>query len=129
MTTSRDPLGKRALFWAPAERVEDEPPRKGRSAEQARPQDRGRHALYSAADPGSETLQEHPRGVFGALIGPIVLDCSSCGTRSEVEAFEFLRLHLPVWLWRPGRGYTRLMGCPACRRRTWVSVTLPAWSR
>ncbi len=38
---------------------------------------------------------------------------------------DYLVLHLPLWLWRPGRGYTRLMRCPACSRRTWLSAS---WS-
>lgn len=129
MPGSRDPLGKRALFWAPAERDDDGPPRKGRAQARANSHDRGRHALYSALDPDPAVIQPRPRGVFGALVGPILLDCSACGSRTEVEALEFVRLHLPLWFWRPGKGYTSLMGCPSCRRRTWISVSLPAWSR
>jgi hypothetical protein len=120
---SSDPLGKRALFWAPAERDEDGPPRRGRSMP------RGRHALYSSAEPVEASVESRPRGIFGALVGPILLDCSSCGSRTDVEAFEFLLLHMPLWFWRPGKGYTSLMLCPSCRKRTWISVSLPAWSR
>jgi hypothetical protein len=154
-----DPLGKRALFWAPAERHEHEP-RTG--DDDAVP---GKHALFS--DAGSATVAtggrarvrpsvaeagpvdhkssrrragadgggrdarlvadpdhlERPSG--SGMFGSLTLQCSSCRVRSQVDLVEFIVLHLPLWLWRPGRGYTRFMTCPACRRRTWVS----AWWR
>jgi hypothetical protein len=73
----------------------------------------------SAADEGTRPAQ--------GMLGPVVLRCSSCGARSEVDVVEYLVLHLPVWLWRPGRGFTRFMTCPACRRRTWVSAAWSPW--
>ncbi len=139
MSDSRDPLGKRALFWAPAERVEDDPRRP------PAPSVRGKHALFSAADsvdnasarqpefartarstPDSFRDQASPRPVRGParILGPVTVDCSACGSRTDVDLFEYLLLHLPWWLWRPGRGFTRLMTCPACRRRTWISASL-----
>ena len=155
MAESPDPLGKRALFWAPAERVEDGPRRSATS------QIRGKHALDSSADSvpvateavaargprsgaaGDVTTHEGrrprpgggPAGSVlsairtGGFIGPVTLDCSACGSRTDVDVFEFLMLHLPVWFWRPGRGYARLMTCPACRRRAWISASISAWSR
>jgi hypothetical protein len=33
-----------------------------------------------------------------------------------------------VAVWVPGRSFDRWMTCPACRRRTWISVTLSRWS-
>ncbi|HTZ07448.1 MAG TPA: hypothetical protein VMB72_00155 [Acidimicrobiales bacterium] len=164
MTTSPDPLGKRALFWAPAERDEDGP---RVAAERDVP---GKHALFSdearagvgsvgaASRPAPAVRRGGPRrvarpaagpGAAGArapvpgpplpggrapglgrpLVGPIAVDCSTCGARSEIKVAEFVVLHLPVWLWRPGRGYTRFMTCPACRRRTWVSASWAAWTR
>jgi len=154
MPESADPLGKRALFWAPAQRDEDDPLRPGQA------KDRGKHSLFSAADslavvpdpPGETPRNANRTGQLrvsgsrrpsevssrpawfaphraGRFIGPVSLDCSSCRARSEVDVFEYLLLHLPVWLWRPGKGYTRLMTCPACRRRTWISASLSAWSR
>ena len=42
MTESRDPLGKRALFWAPAERVDDDEPVGGAKA-------KGKRGLFSPA--------------------------------------------------------------------------------
>lgn len=170
MPDSPDPLGKRALFWAPAERVEDGPRRP--SAAHVR----GKHALYSAADAavGAERISQTASGsraerdgpVGGAvppatasasgvrrtredvvdwrdalgvaaaparralrLVGAVTLECSSCRAVTDVDVFEYLMLHLPVWLWRPGKGYTRLMTCPVCRRRTWISASLRAWGR
>jgi hypothetical protein len=138
MTDAPDPLGKRALFWAPAERDEGGP---------RRPSERdvpGKHALFSegarttaarphaarAATNGFEDSAPTPRPPRSAgIMGPITVDCSSCGKRSGIDLLEFLVLHLPVWLWRPGRGFTRFMTCPACRRRTWVSASWAPWAR
>jgi hypothetical protein len=55
--------------------------------------------------------------------GPISLSCSKCGIHTDVDIVKYLVLHLPWWLWRPGRGYTSLMKCPACHRRAWVSAS------
>ncbi len=63
------------------------------------------------------------------MFGSLVLQCSSCRVRSHVDLLEFLVLHLPLWMWRPGRGYTQFMTCPACRRRTWLSASWTSWSR
>jgi hypothetical protein len=144
-----DPLGKRALFWAPAERDEAGPRRVG---EREIP---GKHALFSdearanpslsgvggrlatralkkkqgpatAADRVPERLAgRRPGSTRSRFLAPVTVACSSCGATSRVDVLEFAVLHLPVWLWRPGRGYTRFMTCPACRRRTWVSAS---WS-
>lgn len=163
MADSPDPLGKRALFWAPAERQEAGP---------RRPEKRvppGRHALFSAAGtvPAAESpkkngrprpqLSAPPRPVRGARSsraaarpprartpvtkvtarrppehtagGPISLSCSKCGTHTDVDILKYLVLHLPWWLWRPGRGYTSLMKCPACGQRAWVSASWAPWQR
>ena len=141
MTDAPDPLGKRALFWAPAERDETGP---RRAAERDVP---GKYALFSdearaavtntrpvapfeaAAPHAPGTLRSPaPRATRG-ILSSITVDCATCGARSDVHVSEFLMLHLPIWLWRPGRGYTRFMTCPACRRRTWVSASWTPWSR
>ena len=101
MPTSNDPLGKRALFWAPGERADPAPP-------DPKAQVPGKRALFSTPAP---------------LSGAITLDCSSCHARSHVSYVEFVRLHFPVWLWLPGRRFSRLLSCPVCERRTWVRVT------
>ncbi len=193
MPEGPDPLGKRALFWAPAQRSDPEQRRGDASP------DLGRRALFSSpAEPersagaaertgsrgssrqrsrasaasrrlapvtgrqapaarrraapakGSRDKAGEPAGAGSAkpqgsrmprgsgdpagtplgtagfsIGGPIVLECSACHGRSEVDMLDYLVLHLPLWLWRPGRGYTRLMRCPACSRRTWLSAS---WS-
>ena len=139
MTDSPDPLGKRALFWAPAERDEGGP---RHAAERDAP---GKHALFSAearasagtAPPPLTSTRPSARqpardlrpGAGRGFLNTVTVECSTCGARSEIHVTEFLMLHLPVWLWRPGRGYTRFMTCPACRRRTWVSASWAPWAR
>ncbi len=121
-----DPLGKRALFWAPAERVEDQMRPGDEEAE-----DVGKYALFSRFSdsvdddgPGDVPADLGGRG----LVPPVRLHCSSCGSRSRVDVVGFLGLHVPFFLWRPGRGFTRFMTCPACRRRTWLSASWTPWS-
>jgi hypothetical protein len=166
-----DPLGKRALFWAPAERFEEGP----RTPDQADVP--GKEALFSDVTarttsggrvrtrpsgpdgrgtgkeghpsnrrptgdrrpplaragyvgvPGSSGPDDLERPVGTGMFGTLTLQCSSCRVRSQVDLVEYVMLHLPLWLWRPGRGYTRFMTCPACRRRTWVSASWTSWSR
>ena len=105
----------------------------------------GKHALFSDEARAAVTkarpvvsLRACPGAfAFGAATGchgsgilsSITVDCATCGARSEIHVAEFLMLHLPIWLWRPGRGYTRFMTCPACRRRTWVSASWAPWAR
>jgi hypothetical protein len=161
-----DPLGKRALFWAPAERHEEGP--RSPDGEDIP----GKRALFSKVDSVTTSGGNRPRGgnpefdrgavgrdghpsnrrgappdgrqagghgdafpddlerpVGSGMFGSLAIQCSSCRTRSQVDLVEYIVLHLPVWLWRPGRGYTRFMTCPACRRRTWVSASWTSWLR
>jgi hypothetical protein len=99
MAAGSDPLGRRALFWAPGMRSDERGPES--------PETSGRRALFSPPAPRRGTL---------------VLTCSSCGVRTRVTYAEFARRHLPFWLWIPGRKYSRLLACPACRRRTWLEA-------
>jgi hypothetical protein len=162
-----DPLGKRALFWAPGERQEEGPraPAEGgvpgkhalfsdgapltsppHAGERARPSgfDRGGPArgaqhrdlrpsvIGAAVGPDSGRTGgpgELERPVGSGMFGSLTLQCSSCRVRSQVDLVEYIVLHLPVWFWRPGRGYTRFMVCPACRRRTWVSASWTSRAR
>ena len=149
MTDAPDPLGKRALFWAPATREEDRP------ADRSRRGSPGKHALFSeearaaavlsgpgrhiaaraandktrraavALQDGGPSANPTP-GPPSGLLPAIEVGCSSCGASSSVDLLEFFVLHLPVWFWKPGRGYSRFMTCPVCRRRTWVSTS---WAR
>lgn len=136
-----DPLGKRALFWVPGagDRADDPPPPVAGPAgatapladRAARPrrEPTGKHALFSAPEPGDAA---GPAGVAGtarsagAGLGAVQLRCATCGSWSTVSVLQFARLHLPVFLWRPGRGFARFMTCPACRRRAWISASWPA---
>ena len=79
--------------------------------------------------PGTPHPARAAQGGSRGILSSITVDCATCGARSEVHVSEFLMLHLPIWLWRPGRGYTRFMTCPACRRRTWVSASWTPWVR
>ena len=138
MPDGPDPLGKRALYWLPVDEqsVEGDGYRPGRGAavatdtvqlgpdrRHARPA--GKHALFSAATPagedeGAEVSADDPlppRGVF-------VVACSSCGSVTRVGILDFLWLQFPFGAWLPRRVFDRWMTCPACRRRTWMSVTL-----
>lgn len=116
-----DALGKRSLFWAPAERYEEGP----RNSEECDVP--GKYALFSEAAPATDHAGpaegEIPSPPGAGMFASVTLDCSSCRTRSRVDLVEFIALHLPVWFWRPGRGYTRYMACPSCRRRTWISAS------
>ena len=167
MSDAPDPLGKRALYWAPAERHEDGP----RNADDSHVP--GKHALYSDAGKGvaanearsragasptrapigraGHPSNRHPLGDLvparlnerngpgrpddlerpsgSGMFGTLTLQCSSCRVQSQVDLVEYLVLHLPLWFWRPGRGYSNFMTCPACHRRTWVSVSWVGWSR
>jgi hypothetical protein len=144
-----DPLGRRSLFWATG--VGARLPEPG---DDTRPL--GKHAFYSQAPPGTRRSKISPRtngkanepappgkatGTRGAsrwdrlglgssgVLGPVVVDCSSCKVRTEVGVGEFAALHLPFWLWRPGRGYARRMTCPSCGRRAWLSASWRPWER
>ncbi|HXW32280.1 MAG TPA: hypothetical protein VEJ21_04240 [Acidimicrobiales bacterium] len=129
-----DPLGRRALFWAPAERQED-PAMPGEE-----PEDVGKYALFSrfsdAVEPVDDdempsTLSNGPPGappVRQGLLPPVTVHCSSCGAHSEVDLFGYLALHVPFFVWLPGKGFTRYMTCPVCRRRNWVSASWTPWS-
>jgi hypothetical protein len=99
MPQGSDPLGRRALFWAPGMRSEERGPEA--------PETSGRRAMFSPP---------------AARRGTLVLACSSCGVRTRVTYAEFVRRHLPFWLWIPGRRFSRLLACPACSRRTWLEA-------
>jgi hypothetical protein len=133
-----DPLGKRALYWLPVDEqaVEGDGyeqhrrPALGTDTVQLDPGRRharptGKHALFSAATPageeeGAEDAAAGPLPARGAL----VVACSSCGSVTRVRVIDFLWLQFPFGAWLPRRVFDRWMTCPACRRRTWTSVTL-----
>ena len=137
MADGPDPLGKRALYWMPVDaeaaadpedagsshRVDPSQPTVGR-APHARPA--GKHALFSDATPAGEP--ERDRSTVTAddplpPTGSLAVACSSCGSVTRVGVVEFVMLQFPFGVWLPRRTFDRWMTCPACRRRTWTSVT------
>ncbi|MHB8437966.1 MAG: hypothetical protein ACYDD4_02230 [Acidimicrobiales bacterium] len=123
MTDAPDPLGKRALFWAPGPIADDESPLRTRQGDA-----RGKHALYSATDPQRDEHDGNPVPRPRGILPPVSVHCSSCGERRELDVTRFATLHVPFFLWRPGRGFTRFMTCPACGRRAWLSASWTPWS-
>jgi hypothetical protein len=135
-----DPLGKRALYWMPVDQVEGagtasdveatgarggSPRSSSRSVPHARPS--GKHALYSGATPAGEHEKETSLPTDTDPVpqrGLLSVACSSCGSVSRVGVIHFVVLQLPFGAWLPRPRYDRWMTCPACRRRTWTSVTL-----
>ncbi|HEX4220685.1 MAG TPA: hypothetical protein VHZ02_20095 [Acidimicrobiales bacterium] len=125
MTGGPDPLGKRALFWMPVESTApDRDPATGThtgSPRRARPL--GKHALYSDADDDRRVPPPPPgdpvpdRGLFRVT-------CSTCGEARRIGVLDLLVLQFPFGIWFPGRTFDHKMTCPACRRRTWLSVTV-----
>lgn len=135
-----DPLGKRALYWMPvgAEAAPDgehdvgvgaslrKEPAPRSAPRHARPA--GKHALFSSATPVGD---EEPAAATAATAaepvprrGVLAVACSSCGSVTRIGLLDFLLLQFPVGVWWPRREFDRWMNCPACRRRTWTSVTL-----
>jgi hypothetical protein len=80
----------------------------------------GKRALFTGGA-GDEGMAVPTSGA-----GPrVTVDCRSCGSTTTVSAASAVgllipSLHLPL-LKRDGFSW---MKCPACRRRTWVSLTL-----
>lgn len=141
MADGPDPLGKRALFWMPIEPEAEvaeatgggpvhpqDPDRHGAvRVRHARPA--GKHALYSDAVPAAEPARDRAAATGDDPVpatGSLSVACSTCGSVTRVGVVEFVLLQLPVAAWLPLRTFDRWMTCPACRRRTWTSVT---WAR
>jgi len=103
-----DPLGRRALFEA----VPVGPP--GQPAA-------GKRALFSGSGPVAADA-----GRDLAARGGVVVECSSCRAVSRLGPLDLVLASLPVPLWVPGRRFDRRLRCPACRHRTWASVSCRA---
>ena len=112
-----DPLGKRALFWVPS----GEGDAAHRSSTVALPV--GKRALYSGARPERDSLVEtsdNPLAGHGAF----TVACERCRQASYVGVLDLLIFQFPVPVWLPRGRFDRLMTCPACRKRSWCSVSL-----
>jgi hypothetical protein len=132
MAGGPDPLGKRALFWmpvAPTVPVDADDPTPSRGRNVARPT--GKHALYSTG--GTAPLSSETGGPVPSTVasddplpdrGRFTMVCSSCEAVTRVGLLDLVVLGFPVAVWLPRGTFDRRMTCPACRRRTWVSLSL-----
>ena len=117
-----DPLGKRALFWVPPSVAgDDEPEGRGSASTVTLPV--GKRALYSGARPDGDNVIASSGNPL-ATQGAFVVECERCGQRSYVSALDLLVFQLPLGYWLPRGRFDRKMTCPACRKRTWCSVSL-----
>ncbi len=118
MSEGRDPLGKRALFEGlsapppPAGREEPEPPRR------RLPTLRRTRVVSPPSAAGEEVRRP------AVQAGCLSVECSACAARTQIGLIDFAIYQLPVGLWLPRGRFDHRMTCPACRRRTWLSVSL-----
>ncbi len=127
MPRKPDPLGRRALF---SQTPDPSDTQKGsREIEPGPDSDLGRRSIFTDQKVRVEKARELTRnsnlpgdGVVPKRL-PIELECASCHKVSKVDLVNYLALHLPMFIWHPGRGFTRFMRCPACRQHTWVSAS------
>jgi hypothetical protein len=116
-----DPLGKRALYWAPAAAVGEDDPGDPSSPPTVLPV--GKRALYSAAGAeadSAESTADNPligRGTF-------TVRCQRCRQQSRVGLLDLLIFQFPIGVWVPRGRFDHRMTCPSCRKRAWCSVTL-----
>ena len=132
MAGGPDPLGKRALFWmpvAPTVPVDRDDSSSTRGSSVARPT--GKHALYSSSE--TAPLSVDSGGPVASTVasddplpdrGRFTLVCSSCEAVTRVGFLDLVILGFPIPVWLPRGTFDRRMTCPACRRRTWVSLSL-----
>jgi hypothetical protein len=118
-----DPLGKRALFWVPAAAGEtDEEPEAGRAATTtALPV--GKRVLYSGARPEPDSWAATSGNPLVGR-GSFIVECERCQQTSFVGVLDLLIYQLPIGVWLPRGRFDRHMTCPACRKRSWCSVSL-----
>ncbi len=116
-----DPLGKRALYWAPPAGVGGDEP--GDSSRPSTALPVGKRALYSGASAEEDSVtstSDNPligRGTF-------TVRCQRCGQQSRVGLLDLLIFQFPIGVWAPRRRFDHRMTCPSCRKRAWCSVTL-----
>jgi hypothetical protein len=110
-------MGKRALFWAAPEAAQA-----GAAIGMGPPL--GKHALYSEATPSLDEPAGDPAENPVAGRGPVKVTCQRCRVVSRIGFIDLLIFQLPVGYWLPRGKFDHKMSCPACRRRTWASVSL-----
>jgi hypothetical protein len=114
-----DPLGKRALFWVPDATA----PEGGAKARATTALPVGKRALYSKARPESEALAATSANPLDER-GSFVIVCERCRQTSYAGALDLLIFQFPIGVWIPRGRFDRRMTCPACRKRSWCSVSL-----
>lgn len=115
-----DPLGKRALYWAPTGAAGGE---RIVTAGSTVALPVGKRALYSGARPERDSLVETSENPIVGR-GAFVVQCERCEQTSYVGVLDLLIFQLPIGVWLPRGRYDRRMTCPACRRRSWCSLSL-----
>jgi hypothetical protein len=118
-----DPLGKRALFWAPGSPGASRGKGADSQASSTVALPVGKRALYSGARPEKHSIlatSENP------LVdrGSITVECERCHQTSHVGVLDLFIYQFPFAGWLPRGKYDRRMNCPSCRKRAWCSVTL-----
>jgi hypothetical protein len=114
-----DPLGKRALYWAPPAATAD-----GQSSGPPTvPLPTGKRALYSGA---SAEIDSISRTSDNPLVdrGMFTVQCQRCRQRTRVGLLDLIIFQFPIGVWIPRGRFDRRMTCPSCRKRSWCSVSL-----
>jgi hypothetical protein len=114
-----DPLGKRALYWAPSAAAGGDEP--GDPLTTVLPV--GKRALYSGA---SAEVDDPSPTSDNPLIGrgTVTVRCQRCRQLSRVGLLDLLIFQFPIGVWVPRGRFDHRMTCPSCRKRSWCSVTL-----
>lgn len=87
---------------------------------------RGREALFGPARPpaGAHGDADGRLALFSApprRKGTVVVECRQCQARTPVPLVA-LGPRLVPSVWVPGRAFSRLLRCPACRQMAWCRV-------
>jgi len=114
-----DPLGKRALFWVPS--AEEVGGTGAGATTVSLPV--GKRALYSGAAFDDEDMVSSTDNPL-ADRGSFTVTCQRCRQMSHVGLLDMVIFQFPLGIWFPLRRFDHRMICPACRKRTWCSVTL-----
>jgi hypothetical protein len=114
-----DPLGKRALYWAPSAAADGDEPGDPRTT--VLPV--GKRALYSGAS--AEVDDPSPTSDNPLLgRGTFTVRCQRCRQLSRVGLLDLLIFQFPIGVWVPRGRVDHRMTCPSCRKRSWCSVPL-----
>jgi hypothetical protein len=114
-----DPLGKKALFWAPSREASAE----GTAAGSTVALPVGKRALFSGARAESGSLLATSGNPL-ADRGTFTVVCERCNHSSHVGVLDLLIFQFPLGVWLPRGRFDHRMTCPVCRKRAWCSVTL-----